>query len=138
MRLFNFWPALSFFLALTLLVGCGSGVCAFGNLGECPNDLTAIPPNQLTSKVTIMAATAAVKWGNSTTLTASGGTPPYRFSVIIGSGTVVESTGVFTAPFGSGVASSTIRVVDSKYVNGTSAQDKERKAEISLTLTDTP
>ncbi len=44
------------------------------------------------------------------TFTASGGTPPYRFSVVSGSGTIDAGTGVYTAP--AVPSSDTIQVSD--------------------------
>ena len=49
------------------------------------------------------------------TFTASGGTPPYRFSVILGSGTIDAGTGVYTAP----VAPSSDTILVSDAASGT-------------------
>lgn len=106
-----------------------------GNLGECSNELGPPPPNAVTEKVALTAPVNSIKWGNTVTFTAKGGTPPYRYSVIIGTGSV-DAAGVYTAPFGTGTGSATVRVVDSKYTNGTSTVDKDRKAEQSITITD--
>lgn len=42
--------------------------------------------------------TATVIVNGTCTFTASGGTPPYRFSIVSGSGTINAETGVYTAP----------------------------------------
>ncbi len=47
---------------------------------------------------------------NTTTFTAAGGTPPYTYSLLSGTGSVKVSTGVYTAGVSSG--SDTVRVTD--------------------------
>lgn len=48
--------------------------------------------------LTLSPASSQVIITESATLSGSGGIPPYTFSVISGSGTIVASTGVYTAP----------------------------------------
>ena len=55
--------------------------------------------------------TSSVDAGQMLTFTASGGTPPYTFSVFAGGGSIIALTGVYTAPLSAGTA--TVRVTDS-------------------------
>jgi hypothetical protein len=55
--------------------------------------------------------TSSVDAGQMLTFTASGGTPPYTFSVFAGGGSIIPVTGVYTAPLSAGTA--TVRVTDS-------------------------
>ena len=60
--------------------------------------------------LTITPSTASVQVNSTYPFSASGGVPPYTFSVV-GTGSIVPSTGVFTAPGGAG--STTVKVTDS-------------------------
>jgi alpha-tubulin suppressor-like RCC1 family protein len=76
---------------------------ADGDTADCAVTINAVLAISPTSK------TLAV--GNSFTFTASGGVAPYSFSVASGGGTIDDSSGFYTAPGTSGVA--TVRVTDS-------------------------
>ncbi len=61
--------------------------------------------------LTISPISANVQVGMSCSFTASGGTPPYRFSVLVpAAGTIDASTGLYTAP--AAPASDTVEVDD--------------------------
>jgi hypothetical protein len=61
--------------------------------------------------VAITPSTVSVQVSSSYPFSASGGLPPYTYSVIAGTGTINPSTGVFTAP--GGPETDTVKVVDS-------------------------
>ena len=61
--------------------------------------------------VTVTPATVTVQTNGNYPFTASGGLPPYTFSVFSGTGTINASTGLFTAP--ASPESDTVKVVDS-------------------------
>ncbi len=65
----------------------------------------------ITSVMSISPATKTLAVNNVTTFTVSGGTGPYTYSVLSGSGSIVSATGVYTAPAVAG--SATVRVTDS-------------------------
>ncbi len=53
-------------------------------------------PSGAALAISPLSATLSVS--ASCTFTASGGTPPYRFSVVSGAGAIDQDTGVYTAP----------------------------------------
>lgn len=66
------------------------------------------PPSQ---PLAISPVSAAVQTDNTVNFAATGGEPPYTFSMVTGLGSIVPSTGVYTAPSSTG--SATVRVADS-------------------------
>lgn len=86
---------------------------ADGNVGPCASDQIFVGPQPLAitpASIALPASTA-----QTTTFTASGGTPPYVFSVISGDGTIDASTGVYTVAAGA-TGTTLIRVTDSAAV----------------------
>ncbi len=65
----------------------------------------------ITTPMNISPTPRTLAVNNTQTFTVSGGTGPYSYSVFAGTGTVVSSAGVYTAPAASGTA--TVRVTDS-------------------------
>ena len=61
--------------------------------------------------LSINPSPASVDAGQTLSFTASGGTPPYAFSIVSGGGSINPSTGIYTAPLTGGTA--TVRVTDS-------------------------
>ena len=76
------------------------------NVGNTANAIVTI-----TSAMSISPASITLAVNNTTTFTVSGGTGPYTYSTVSGTGTINSSTGVYTAPASSG--SATVRVTDS-------------------------
>ena len=91
------FPALLVLLAL-ILAGC-KDFSFFGVLGDRINE----------SSLLISPSTISVIEGGTLTFTATGGKPPYGFSVVSGVGSIGASTGVFTAATAGTV---TVRVTD--------------------------
>lgn len=87
-------------------------------LGACNNSAfyTALGNKIEVPKLVISPATATVPANGSTTFSASGGVPPYAFSITSGPGSIVATTGVYTAPAAPGVA-----IVQVKDKQGTTA-----------------
>ncbi len=71
---------------------------------------TATTNVTIVGPVNISPATVNVLASGTHTFTGSGGQTPYLFSVISGGGSVVSTTGVYTAPVGAGT--STVRITD--------------------------
>jgi hypothetical protein len=68
--------------------------------------------NRLSSgPLSISPISATVAVDSQFTFSASGGDPPYSFSIVAGSGTINESSGLYTAPSTAGM--DTIQVTDS-------------------------
>ena len=68
-------------------------------------------PQSLGAQLAIAPAAATLTAHSSLTFSATGGVPPFFFSVVSGSGTIDASTGMYTAPPGAGTDS--VRVTDS-------------------------
>ncbi len=81
------------------------------NVGNTANAIVTI-----TSAMSISPASITLAVNNTTTFTVSGGTGPYTYSTVSGTGTINSSTGVYTAPASSG--SATVRVTDSLGATG--------------------
>ncbi|HVP17889.1 MAG TPA: hypothetical protein VMU36_02770 [Spirochaetia bacterium] len=81
-------------------------VVALTMLGACDNSsfYTVLGNKILVVLLSISPATALVPANGSTTFSASGGVPPYSFSITSGPGTINASSGVYTAPASPGVA----------------------------------
>jgi plastocyanin len=69
--------------------------------------------------LTITPSTASVQVNSTYPFSASGGVPPYTFSVSVGTGTVTPATGIFTAP--GAAQSDTVKVTDSVLNTATSS-----------------
>jgi alpha-tubulin suppressor-like RCC1 family protein len=65
----------------------------------------------ITSPMNISPSSITLAVNNQTTFTVAGGTGPYTYSMVSGGGSINASTGVYTAPAGSG--SAVVRVTDS-------------------------
>ena len=99
-------------LVSLLLAGCGTDLCV-GNMGDCERvNKTTNPGRPSSDEVEIKSPSPRVRVNERVQLTASGGTPPYRFSLIQGGGVIDESSGVYNAPSTPGAV--VIRVIDSK------------------------
>lgn len=88
-----------------LISSCGQDVCVFGQ-GDCTQELS-------TTTLTLTSSATSVTVSGTLTFTASGGTTPYIFTVIVGSGTVAAvstTAATFTAP--ATAATNCVRVTD--------------------------
>ncbi len=65
----------------------------------------------VTTTMSISPTSSTIAVNNTQTFSVTGGTGPYTFSRVVGTGTINASTGVYTAPVTSG--SATVRVTDS-------------------------
>lgn len=83
---------------------------AFGNIANA--NITITSPLSLSPASTVLAV------NNTVTFTGVGGTPPYTYAQIAGTGTINSATGDYTAPASSGTA--TVRVTDSLGATDTS------------------
>lgn len=101
----------------------------FGNIGECPKTGT---PVYLAGPVVLTVSDDSIGFGQTTQFTATGGKSPYTFSVTSGGGSI-DTDGTYTAPSGSGSASATILVTDSRYT-GTGDPDSTHFASLSITI----
>jgi hypothetical protein len=70
----------------------------------------ALGPNGESLAISPVSVTVMVS--QTCTFTATGGTPPYTFSVVSGSGTIDAKTGVYTAPSHS--SSDAVQVTDAE------------------------
>ena len=98
-------------LALVALV-------ALAALGACNNSafFTTLGNKIQVPQLLISPTTATVPANGSTTFSASGGVPPYTYSITSGPGTINGATGVYTAPASPGVA-----IIQVKDKQGTTA-----------------
>lgn len=107
---------------IMLLVVTAGTVLMFQNCSEPLPDQAQVsqsstsPQSEDTRALTLAADQSTVNGGDSLQLTASGGSSPYTYSVITGSGSV-SSTGLFTAP-----AVQETNVVQVKDAKGATAQ----------------
>jgi hypothetical protein len=92
------------FVALVLVAACGGGQSA---------DTTPPPP-----ALALQPGSATLGAGTTQKFAASGGQPPYNYSVATGGGSV-DSTGLFTAPSSAGAA--TVKVTDAAGVSLTAS-----------------
>lgn len=76
------------------------------------NSNTAFSTISVYETLEISDATVSVAETNNFTFTASGGVPPYAYSVPLGAGSIGAATGIFTAP-GVSVSTTIVRVTDS-------------------------
>ena len=102
------WKA-AFFLFPLALSGCGD-LCV-GNMGDCERVNKATPPTA-SSDVEIKAPAARIKVGERMTFTATGGVPPYKYSIVQGGGTIDADSGVYTAP--NTVGAVVVRAIDTR------------------------
>ncbi len=72
----------------------------------------------ITTPLTLSPISVTVAVNNTTTFTPVGGTGPFTFSIVSGTGTINSATGVYTAPAASG--SAVVRVTDSLGATDTS------------------
>ena len=83
--------------SLLFLAHCGSGVCV-GTIGECPASSNPVtPPTKPTTNLAITVSAPTVVVGGTVVFTATGGTPPYNFTLTSGVGQLNATTGAFLA-----------------------------------------
>lgn len=79
---------------------------------SCKGKEDGVAPSLIESLIpAISPASVSLAVHNLQTFTVSGGLPPYTYSVVSGSGSILSTTGAYTAPAVSGTA--TVRVTDS-------------------------
>src|SRR6201996_4677068 len=101
------------FSGLTLVATLWIAACGGGGSGGA----STAPPTG--SPLTLSPVTTTVGAGTSETFVASGGQPPYSYSVASGTGAIDSTSGVFTAPSAAG--SATLKVTDAGGQNATAA-----------------
>lgn len=102
------------FLRIFFLVILTVGLFSCGNSsGNAPSSSLApeVPPTPPPTALSISPAHNVLAVGNTRTLIASGGAGGYFFSIFSGVGSVLSTTGVYTAPVTPGLA--VVRVTDS-------------------------
>ena len=83
--------------SLLFLTHCGSGVCV-GTIGECPASSNPVTPlTKTTTNLAIAVSAPTVLVGGTVVFTATGGTPPYNFTLTSGVGQLNAATGAFLA-----------------------------------------
>lgn len=130
------------FLTVLLMQGCGAGVCAFGQIGEC-NLTSSTPtssPTTSNNRLTISPLKETrIPFNSRVQLTVTGGAPPYAYAVVGGSGTFdINTPGVYVSPAGSPLnqpITVTLQVTDSQFTNGKQPdQDLYHRAQVALTV----
>jgi hypothetical protein len=96
-KTFRWITALFICLVVIFLVDrCGTPVCIAG-FGQCGNSF--LPANSVsTGGMLLTAPTSIIAPGATLQFTASGGTPPYTYSLTTGIGSVDPNVGLYTAP----------------------------------------
>jgi len=101
---------LSFLVKASIILIFGLGCSQSGDGGFAPGGSSSDPTiDPLSLSISPAVVTLAVN--NSFTFTASGGSGGYTYSIAFGSGSILSTTGNYTAPGIGGVA--TVRVIDS-------------------------
>ena len=90
-----------------------AGVRVTDTVGNFANATVTITTTLLMSPPSIVLAA-----NNTTTFTGTGGTPPFAYSLVSGTGSINASSGLYTAPAAAG--SATVRVTDSLGATNTS------------------
>lgn len=89
------------------------GLILFGLfLNACGNNEGFAPSVDLGGALTISPSAVTLAINNQVAFTASGGSGSYSYSIFSGSGSILSTTGAYTAPSSSGTA--VVRVVDGK------------------------
>lgn len=89
---------------LILFTGCGSSSAPVSTSSQ---SVTAASNTTTSSNLTLSGASATVAPNGTDQFTATGGVPPYQYSVAFGGGTIDPSSGIFTA---TGTTSTTIEI----------------------------
>ncbi len=136
MRLRRLIPVVYAITAVTLS-GCGMDFCIAG-IGPCKFD-GITTPSAGSIVVTTSATASTVLINGTATMTASGGTPNYTFSIISGTGTLNPLTSAATSTFTAGTAESCtiVQGTDSTGKTGQRAMLVQPTATTGLSLSST-